>query len=129
MPRRPVRALVPLVLVAALGLTGCSQVESAVNSAQSAFASATGAAGALVAACSASENSLVDQESGEQAKQTLQDAVTKVDEALAGVPDLPGVAEIKQAVSNARAALESADGVKVEEARQQLKQACASITG
>jgi uncharacterized protein YceK len=117
------------VAVSAVALTGCSQVNSAIDAGQSAVSSATGAVQAaadVAAACVVAQAAWVPGVSPSQARAAVGEALGLVDAAFAIAPGLPGVQEVRELLMTAKQSLadnpeESTLGVS----RGALETACA----
>lgn len=115
--------------VSLVALTGCSQVNNAIDAGQSAVSSATGAVQAaadVAAACVVAQAAWVPGVSPSQARAAVGEALGLVDAAFAIAPTLPGVQEVRELLLTARQSLadnpeESTLGVS----RGALETACA----
>jgi len=135
---RPARALVAVASACLAGvlLTGCGAVDEALSQGQQALDGASqavdaaegliGAGAQLGAACAAAQVAWVPGVSSADAYAAIDEATRLVDEALAATPDLPGAAEIDQALTTARGALGS-DQTEFGVARDTLQTACALV--
>ena len=123
--------------LAALLLTGCGAVDEAISQGQQALDSASqavdaaegliGAGAQLGAACAAAQVAWLPGVSSADAYAAIDEATRIVDESLAAAPDLPGAAEIDQALASAREALGS-DQTEFGVARETLQTACALVS-
>ncbi len=135
---RPARALAAVASACLTGvlLTGCGAVDEAFSQGQQALDGASqavdaaegliGAGAQLGAACAAAQVAWVPGVSSADAYAAIDEATRLVDEALAATPDLPGAAEIDQALTTARGALGS-DQTEFGVARDTLQTACALV--
>lgn len=118
-------------------LTGCGAVDEALSQGQQALDGASqavdaaegliGAGAQLGAACAAAQVAWVPGVSSADAYAAIDEATRLVDEALAATPDLPGAAEIDQALTTARDAV-GADQTEFGVARETLQTACALVS-
>ena len=118
--------------LAGLLLTGCGAVDEAISQGQQALDGASqavdaaegliGAGAQLGAACAAAQVAWVPGVSSADAYAAIDEATRIVDEALAATPDLPGAAEIDQALTAARDAVGS-DQTEFGVARETLQTA------
>ena len=123
--------------LAGLLLTGCGAVDEAISQGQQAIDGASqavdaaegliGAGAQLGAACAAAQVAWVPGVSSADAYAAIDEATRIVDEALAATPDLPGAAEIDQALTAARDAVGS-DQTEFGVARETLQTACALVS-
>ena len=123
--------------LAGLLLTGCGAVDEAISQGQQAIDGASqavdaaegliGAGAQLGAACAAAQVAWVPGVSSADAYAAIDEATRLVDEALAATPDLPGAAEIDQALTAARDAVGS-DQTEFGVARETLQTACALVS-
>ena len=134
--RRSIRLIAGAAL-AGLALTGCASVGDAVSQGQQALDTASQAidgaqglidAGAqLGAACLAAQAAWVPGVSTADAYAALDEAAGIVDGVLAASPEMPGVAELDQALTSARGAV-GADETSFGVARDTLQAACALVS-
>ena len=123
--------------LAGLLLTGCGAVDEAISQGQQAIDGASqavdaaegliGAGAQLGAACAAAQVAWVPGVSSADAYAAIDEATRLVDEALAATPDLPGAAEVDQALTAARDAVGS-DQTEFGVARETLQTACALVS-
>ena len=135
--RARVLALLGSTAMAGVLLTGCGAVNEAVSQGQQALDGAsqavdaaeglTGAGAQLGAACAAAQVAWLPGISSADAYAAIDEATRIVDEALSATPDLPGAAEIDQALTTARESLGS-DQTEFGVARQTLQTACALVS-
>lgn len=142
-PRTTVAGMLGAPLLA-LALTGCGSVQGAltegqqaVDQARDAVETAAGSLAAaedliaagteLAAACTAAQAAWVPGVSAGDARTAIDDALRLVDEAIALSPDVPGGAELKQALASSRDALASGDGT-LGMSRETLQTACALVS-
>lgn len=125
------------VALSTAALTGCSAAGDAISQGQQALDGASqavdaaqgliGAGAQLGAACAAAQVAWVPGVSSADAYAALDEATALLDQALAATPDLPGAAEIDQALTSARDSFGS-DQTEFGVARETLQTACALLT-
>jgi uncharacterized protein YceK len=129
--RRPGRLIVAAgaAVCCVVALSGCSQVNSAIDAGQSAVSSATGAVQAaadVAAACVVAQAAWVPGVSPSQARAAVGEALGLVDAAFAIAPTLPGVQEVRELLMNAKQSLaDNPDESTLGVSRGALETACA----
>lgn len=111
------------------GLTGCSQVNTAIDAGQSAVASATGAVQAatdVAAACVAAQAAWIPGVTPSAARAAIGEALLLADSAFAIAPDLPGVATVRELLMTAKESLaDNPEETTLGISRNALETACA----
>ena len=136
-PRARALAAVASAGLAGVLLSSCGAVDEAISQGQQALDGASqavdaaegliGAGAQLGAACAAAQVAWVPGVSSADAYAAIDEATRLVDEALAATPELPGAAEIDQALTAARDAVGS-DQTEFGVARETLQTACALVS-
>ena len=131
---RPIRSSLAVTAAsasAALLLAGCASVSEAVDTAQTLADQAAGAAAVateVASACATAEAAWAPGVSPAEAEAALADASQALDDALAEAPSgIPGVAEVRDALSGAERAL-TGDAGAFGLSQDTLRTACAVFT-